>query len=74
MVSASSSFLPLQLIYSGKTKRCLPNAVFLIALMLHSLQIIGPIVKSVSACLRKLSFPNLKRKKKNLDTQRNNTL
>ena len=40
------------------------NTISLIALMLHHLQIIGPILKSVSACFRKLYFP----------TQRNNTL
>ena len=32
--------------------------------MSHSLQIIDPALKSSSACLRKLSFPILKRRKK----------
>ena len=72
-VFASGSFLPIQFICNGKTKHCLlkydfPNC------FLHSLQIISSILKSVSACLAKLSFPTLKRRKKNLITQRSNTL
>ena len=50
------------------------NTIPLIALMLHSLQIIGPILKIVAACLRKIFLPILKRRKKNLVVQRNNTL
>ena len=41
-----------------------PNAISLIALLLHSLQIIGQILKSVSACLRKLFFPVLSEEKR----------
>ena len=51
-----------------------PNTNSVIALMLHLPQIIGTVSKSVSGSLRKLSFPNLKRRKKNLITQRNDTL
>ena len=43
-----------------------PNTISLID---HWLQIIGAILKSWSACLRKLSFPILKRRKKDLLTQ-----
>ena len=43
-----------------------PNIVSLIASMLHSLQIIGPILKSVSACLSLSIFPYLKAKKDEL--------
>ena len=57
MVPASRSFLPIQLIYNGKPSVVYPNTISLIALMLHSVQIIGLILKSVPARLRKLFFP-----------------
>ena len=72
-VTVSGSFLPIQFIYNGKTKRCIPKYDFLLALMLPSLQIIGPIMKNVSNCLRKSSFSTLKPRKKSLVTQRSRT-
>ena len=62
-VSASGSFLTIQIIYNSKTKHFVQsNMISLIALILHSLQIIGSVLKSVSACLGKLFFPVLKKK------------
>ena len=54
-VSASDSLFPIQLIYNDKTKHFLPKLDFSkIALTLYSLQIIVPILKYVSSCLKKI--------------------
>ena len=52
-VTASGSFLPIQLIYSGKTKRTLPKFDFLNASMLPLHQIIGPIMRNALAYSRR---------------------
>ena len=49
------------------------SKICLVALMLLSLQIIGPFMKTVSDCSRKSSFPTLKLRKKSLITQRSCT-
>ena len=72
-VTASSSFLPIQLIYSVKLRLVYPSMISLVTLMLPSLQIIDPIMKNMSDCLRKSSFPTLKPRKKSLVTQKSNT-
>ena len=71
--SASCSFLPIQLIYNAKIKRCLPKCDFPNCFMLNLLQIIGPTLKSVTL-FNKIIFLYLKVKKENLATQKNNAL
>ena len=79
MVSASGTFYLFNSSIVQKPSVVYPNAIFLIALMLDPLKIIGSNLKS--DCLRKLKNEknirkekNLKKKKEELFCQRNNTL
>ena len=56
VVSATGSFLPVQLIYRGKSKRWLPKSHSPPISMSHLPQIIGLILKSVKIYSKKLSF------------------
>ena len=71
-VSAAGSFLPMQLIYTGKTQRCLSRYDFSASFLLASLKIISQIQKDLSSFLQKLSFPIAKKWKTRKDFQKNN--
>ena len=62
-MSAAGSFLPMQLIYTGKTQRCLSRYDFSASFLLASQKIIGQIQKDLSIFLQKLSFPIAKKVK-----------
>ena len=49
------------------------SMISLVALMLPSLLIIGPVIENVSNCSRKLSFPTLNPKKKSVVTKWSST-
>ena len=61
---ASSSFLPFNSSIMVKPSIVYPHKISLIALMLHSLQIVGPTLKRVPVCQIKLPFRVLKSKER----------
>ena len=56
-VSVSGFFLPIQLIYNDKTKRCLPKYHFPNCFNVTFTPNYWSVLKRLSACLRKLFFP-----------------
>ena len=63
--SSFSTVIKLSVVY--------PSMISLVALMLPPLQIIGPVMKNVSDCSRKSSFPTLNPRTKSLVTQKSST-
>ena len=61
-ISATGKFLPMQLIYPGKTKRCLPNFQFPSIPRLPTHKTIGPIVQTKAIeHFEKVIFPYLEK-------------
>lgn len=56
-ISMSGKFLPIQLIYCDKTKRCLPKCDFPATSDITLENHLSKILKGHLACLTKLSFP-----------------
>ena len=72
-VTSSGSFYLSSLSIAVKLSVVYPSMIFLVALMLPSLQIIAPFMKNLSDCSRKSSFPTFKPRNKSLVTQTSST-
>ena len=67
-MSSTGSFLPVQLVYTGKTWRCFLDMIFQPSFLLASPKINRQKQKDPSSFLKKLSFPvSRKRKRKKVE-------